>query len=95
MVSLIDLIGLSAVIQSLTWAAPVQLIIRTLTQSIWKCQDNKLRRLIEELFSCSVCLAFWIGLIWFGSIPLAGFTMLTVKLLETFYGFLPTKIQLE
>ena len=90
---LLQIIGLSALAQSLTWATPFRLFLSVFGLDGIAPKASAPRRYLQELFSCCLCLGFWVGLLLGGSLWAGGAVLLGSRLVDALYDVLPCRIK--
>lgn len=98
---LLQIIGLSALAQSLTWATPFRLFLSVFGLDGIDPKASAPRRYLQELFSCCLCLGaqigFWSYLITghglFNSLGMAGAVLFGARLVDAAYDVLPCRIK--
>lgn len=60
--------------------------------SVWTWIDGHLHMILRELFSCSLCMSFWIGFGYTGNIWSGGVAMVFTKAVEWLHSVVPMKL---
>ena len=90
--NILTLIGLGILSESLTWARPFRWILHQFGVDTYDEHATPLEKFFQELFSCELCIGFWVGLVWTFSLPQAAIVMCFARLSRALLDSLPTKI---
>lgn len=68
------------------WTASVEVIRMIDPRPIFQWCAVELHILLRELFSCSLCISFWIGLLTFGDFWMAAISMFATKIVDSIHA---------
>lgn len=89
---MIELIGLGVLSHTLTWAKPFRMMLSHLNLDEYDEHSTPLEKFFQELFSCEMCLGFWVGILFTGSVSESSVVMAISRLWRAVVESLPTRI---